>query len=505
MKKIHYIACAILLLAACVEDPGKTELLPAAAVTPGAATGVNDVYTVVALDTLVIHPVIEGGLTDNTYTWYVYPYPSYIGSPKDTIGREQNLDYRVALPAGRYELLLEVKNKQRLTATYTTATLNVTREFSRGWFISKEVNGAADIDFVRLGNNAVYPDILQAINGERPAGKPLDNGYIYTYYGYERENNDGTVTRVNDQPAFFLTTDADLRVYHADDMSLIKRFDDAFFEQPATRHPRALFQCEGGTVVLNDASLHSIWYGSYNVGRFGYPVTLPTSLRGADIAPQAIRVGGSAFIFFDNNTSSLVALTAFSSTLATLPDYGYYPSCTNMNVDLVYMREQELFGGAYCAYALVKNRTSGAYSVLRLDPIYVTYGMSPVNTTYAVPDGSPVTAASVYALHQSNDALYYSAGDNKLSYYSIRNKIETPDIITLPDGEQIVRVHHVYNDNMDFECLAVLANKDNRWTLYCYNFKGSTSDVQLPAFQTFSGEGKAHSFLYRDVQVSYTN
>ncbi|MDR2414263.1 MAG: hypothetical protein LBD64_04675 [Odoribacteraceae bacterium] len=504
MKKIYHIivATALVVLAACAEEP-VTTYLPAGQVAPGAISGIDEAYTIISLDTLKINPVIEGEKQDeNQYAWYVYPVPSFAGSPRDTIGRDRSLDYRVTLAAGKYELLLEVQDKQRLTRAYASTVLNVTKEFSRGWFITKETGGATDVDFIRLGDNKFYADILQAINGERPAGAPVNNGYISSYYGYEVENIDGTVTRRNDQPAFFVATDADLHVYHANDMALLKRFDDAFFERPAVQQPRALFLCDGGTVLLNDANLHCLWYGAYNVGKLGYQVTT----SGADVAPQTVRAG-SGFILFDRATSSFVYLGYLGTGLTTLTDYfGMLPPCTNLNVDLVYMREQESYGGLYAGYALVKDKSTGAYKIIELIPEYATYGMmSPVYDEYAVAADREITTATVHALHNVNSAIYYSTGDNRVGFYNIANGRETRDIITLPEGEKIAHVRHVYNDNMTFQCLAVLANKDNRWTLYCYNFKGATSDVELPAFQTFSGDGNARSFLFRDVNITATN
>ncbi|MDR1414376.1 MAG: hypothetical protein LBI96_01065, partial [Odoribacteraceae bacterium] len=71
--------------------------------------------------------------------------------------------------------------------------------------------------------------------------------------------------------------------------------------------------------------------------------------------------------------------------------------------------------------------------------------------------------------------------------------------------ERVAFIRHVYDDNITFECLAVLANTPTGWKLYCYNFRGYTSDVLLPAATTFTGQGEAHSLLYREGDIYSTN
>ncbi|MDR2131579.1 MAG: hypothetical protein LBP56_10535 [Odoribacteraceae bacterium] len=497
-QKIHHILLASIavILAGCVEDTGHYDYVPAAEVTPGTISGINESYSVLALNTLEINPTIAGD-EPSDYTWYAYPVPTFHGSPTYTLGNEKALNAMIALPTGQYRLVLEVKNQKHLTSTYAYSTLHVTREFSRGWFIAKQIGDETDIDFIRLETNTLYPNILQTINGKRPAGKPLDNAYTSTYYCYEVENPDGTTTLKTDQPAFFVATDSDLHVYHASEMNLLKEFDNAFFEAPA-RAPEALFLAPNGMFVLNDGKLHGIWNGFYNVGKFGYQVQA-TNVK---LAPMTARVG-SGFLFFDSRASSYLYLYTGGTSLDEL--YPYTHASSNMNVDLIYLREQEQMGGQLAAYALVKDRSTGKFRVQKLASWLVSSMMSPITNEYPVPDASELTTATVFGLHNCNDALYYSRGDNKVGYYSITSGQANPGIITFPADERVAYIRHVYNDNMDFECLAVLTNSDNGWKLYCYNFVGYTSDVQLPAFHSFSGEGIARSLLYRDVQITATN
>jgi hypothetical protein len=505
-KRIVFIAgawIAGMLAAGCVEDTGNYDYLEAGQVIPGAISGVEESYNVIALDYLEIDPAIAGDTAGLAYTWHVYAVPTFPGTPDDTIGREKKLAYRMILPTGRYELVLEVKDRERLTSAYKRATLNVTAAFSRGWFIAKETGGTTEIDFITLDNNTLHPDILKTINGDSPAGKPVANGYTSSYYCYEVDNPDGTTSMMYDQPALFVATDSDLHVYHATGMNRLKTFPDAFFETPDVQQPRGLFAATGGTVLFNDGKLHAIWNGAYNVGKFGYQVDAPA----LDLSPHALRAG-SGFLFYDRLSCSFKALTAYDpSALVDLMDIMYpsLPSCNNMDSDLVYMHEQESAGGLAYAYALMKNRTTGQYYILDMSPEYILYGMSPFSNIINVPAGSEVSTASVHAIHHFNDALYYSRGDNTVGYFSISSGQDHPSLITLPAGEEVAYIRHVYHDNSPFQCLAVLANRDNAWKLYLYHFVGYTPDVQLPAYQTFSGEGTARSLLYRDVHVTSTN
>ncbi|MDR1274146.1 MAG: hypothetical protein LBK12_06310 [Odoribacteraceae bacterium] len=492
-KKLYLLLALAATLPGCVEDTGNYDYQPAEQVTPGTVAGIDDTYNIVALDSLKITPAIDGPEDAYTYAWQAYPVPTQYDSPTYLIGEEKNLKYQVVLPEGAYEIVLEVKDKELQTCTYVRTTLNVTLEFSQGWFIAKAVGNETDIDFIKLANGVVYPEILKSINGERPPGAPVSNGYISTYYGYEITKPDGTTTTVQDQSAFFVTTDEDLRVYKAGEITLLKTFDDAFFERPAVKRPQALHLTLDGVVLMNDGKLHNIATYSYNFGRFGHPINAGPG--DVDLSPFSLRTGLGIF-FFDNRSSTL---KLFTYPYSALEDLESIPG-----TDLVYMHEQEADDGYYGAYALMKDRSSGDLSILTFSPVfYLYYGMGP--DIIDVPAGSELYGASIFAVSHTNEAIYYSRGDNKVGYFTVYNAQDTPDIITLPADEHVAFIRHVYNDYMAFECLAVLANGPTGWKLYCYNFEGYTPDVQLPAFQTFSGEGEAHSFLYRDVSTVTTN
>jgi hypothetical protein len=501
-KKIYIPLLALAgLLPGCVEDTGNYDYLPAAEVAPGAITGLEDAYTIVALDSLLIAPVIAGPEDAYTYEWQAYPVPAYYNSRARVIGEARNLAYQVALPAGNYEIVLEVKDKKLQTSAFARATLHVTLEFSQGWFIAKAVGGETDVDFIKLANGTVYPDILEAINGERPAGAPVANGYISTGYGYETTNPDGTPAILQNQPAFFVATDEDLRVYEAGSMTLLKTFDNAFFERPAVKQPRAFHVCESGMVVMNDGKLHAAWTLADNLGLFGYQV----GAGDVELSPFSMRLG-YGFLFFDNRSSSFRVLSTFSQELGELWDYSPYPPfCNNMDADLVYMHEKEEGGGQYAACALMKDRSYGDFYILYIDPWTALSGYNAIMDIFDVPATSELCDASLFAVHHTDDVIYYSRGDNKVGYFTVYNGLDTPDIITLPAGERVACIRHVYDDAFGSKCLAVLANGASGWKLYCYNFKGYTPDVQLPAFQSFSGEGEARSFLYRDVGIMSTN
>ena len=502
-NKTYHILIALLVatFAACVEDTGNYDYLPVDEVVPGTITGIDPVYNIVSLDRLQINPTIENGLQDdNFYTWYLYPVPTSYDSSKDTIGREKQLDYQVVLPAGTYELLLEVKHKTHLTSSYATATLNVSWQFSNGWYITKQVGNDTDIDFIKLPDNTLYTDILYTINGQRPAGAPVANAYIATHYGYEVENPDGTSTILQDQPVFFVATTADFNVYNPANMNRIKEFKDAFFEPPLTRAPSALLASAAGALLVNDGIPYCLWTGlAYNIGRFSY------RLLGGEVAlaPHTTRYS-SGFLLFDRASSSFLALNSYPGyELEELYAYAY-PS-SNLDVDLIYMQERVVYDGDFYAYALVKNKTTGVYTVLSIEPYYASMGYSPISRKVDVPAECEIINATIYAQHHTSANLYYSRGDNKLGYYGLTSKVETPDILDIPAGESIVHVSHVYSDYTTLNCLAVLTSNGNQWKLYCYNLQGATPAVQLPAFQVFTGEGNARSVLYSEVTLPAAN
>lgn len=89
MKRIIICLYAILVgisFIGCVEDTGNYNYEDPSIIAPTIKSGIEESYSVLVLENLVIDPVIEGDESQYDYDWYVYPRTITSRTPSDTLG-----------------------------------------------------------------------------------------------------------------------------------------------------------------------------------------------------------------------------------------------------------------------------------------------------------------------------------------------------------------------------------------------------------------------------------
>ena len=186
MKQIIIYLYAILLgvsFVGCVEDTGNYDYEDPAVVAPTIKSGIEENYSVLVLEDLVIDPAIEGDESLYDYVWYAYPGTITSSTPSDTLSVTKKLDYTVSLEPGTYQLVFKVTDKTNGTSAFYKSKLVVASFFSEGYYVLKYENGYTDVDFVDR-NGLVNANVLKAINGESLPGKPIRATYEYNQYSY---------------------------------------------------------------------------------------------------------------------------------------------------------------------------------------------------------------------------------------------------------------------------------------------------------------------------------
>lgn len=151
--------------------------------------------------------------SDLQYRWYLYVDNSFDGAGfRDMeIGQERNLNYEVNLASGAYVVVLEVKSMSTGYARYTRTSLNVSTEFSDGFYILKEADGKTDMDMVTA--NGLSSDIISKVSGEPMRGTPVSLAVLYMQQYVNPDNNEMGVSNMLN-----IFTTEDYRAYRTEDM-----------------------------------------------------------------------------------------------------------------------------------------------------------------------------------------------------------------------------------------------------------------------------------------------
>lgn len=500
-----YAALAV-LLTACVQDKGNYDYLTPDELQPVEISGIEERYNTTILQPCRITPTVKvPDEEDYEYCWYMY---STAAQRRDTVGMEKALDFVVTQPSGEYQLVLQVKNIHTGVCSWKKSRMIVASEFSRGWYVTKDNGGVTDLDWIKP-DGTVVPNVLAMTNGEGVPGRPNRTTFLGSRYNFDVRNEDGTTTLVTNQGVFFVMSQSDMRIYHQEDLRLIRTFDDAFVYEPEVAAPQNLYVSTFfGAWLVNDGRVSSLsLFTSPSYGRFGYP-KMGEYRASRYIMPEIL---GQNFVIFDELTSSFMygrvgggSMTRFNRDETLVTPYQPAKEGADMDCDLIFMqyRPTSVFT-ANDGFGLMKQKnTENYYSfVMRADA--AADGTKLFREFNAVPEGCGVGKGKVFSPHNNNSTLYYSTGDNVLKSYNMSNHSEA-DLFTFPQGEQVAFISHIAYEDWSSPAdgvvgLAVVTNDDTRWHLYLFDFVGQTAEIvtENGKYRSWSGNGRAAAAIYR--------
>ncbi len=510
--KYTFLLVVTAYLSGCVKDTGNYEYLDPTQVAPVLVSGIEDTYSAISLEKMTIDPVLEGDESLYDYAWFAYP-ATIVSTQCDTLGKTKKLDYTVTLASGSYTLVFRATDKINKTSVYKRSSLTVSSIFGIGYYINNYENGRTDIDFVDR-NGVVNNNILKEINGEDLPGKPVRSTYIINRFSYYVTSGDGTKTKMTFKPAIVVCSDEDMRIYHGENMQLLKKWENAFLETPAVKKPQGVWGHTNGFMIMNNNSVSFIDNNGSNVGEFGYPYPVNNMKLN-----QNATVMSSSVLVYDDIAGELAGYYARTHTPVknavvkasplTLGPVGeaYFTNC-----DLVYMGTQSYYANvAGRSYVIVKDRSTNVYKLWQIGVSNIQYGYIYDYGAggLVIPSNLGVVNGKVFALKGGtstalNTVIYYSTGDNKVHYYNPANQTERNDIITIPAGEEITYIEHHYDWYFKINSFTVLSNKNGNWILRTYDMVGETPEVALPEKTTYNGSGLAKNLIYRHANTYIT-
>lgn len=493
------LLCNVLAFS-CYEDKGNYDYREEMEIAPIINSTLEESYSATLLQNLIIKSSIENENEHMEYLWFIYPTTN-ANLPNDTIGYEKDLNYFVTAQSGSYRLVFKVTDTRNGTSAYQESSLNIASVFSTGYYVMKYENSRTDVDFVD-GDAVLHPNLLKQLHGEDMPGKPIRQVYTLNRYCYtETDANDNVVSNTW-QPAYIICTDEDLRIFHGDDLHLIKTWDNAFMETPAVKKPQGVWGSgSGGFMMMNDDQMHAIQGYIYSDGCFGYAFQT-SNLK---IAPM-LAVGGSSYLAFDEEEGTFIGFNNANGNVIT----NIYAGVSLPNVvgyDLIWMGSQANTSTPAYTYSLVKNRVDGKWMLVEEYTTYMSMVGHYFTNQYQIPSDFGIYNGKIFACQggAGNAVIYYSTGDNVVNYYNPMNQTEKKSIITLPIGEKIVQLKHVYFAGTPaISMFLILAQDGDNWKLYTHEFEGNTPDIISNPLSVYEGTGIPGHVMYRSPAIRTT-
>nr|WP_121272115.1 PKD-like family lipoprotein [Pedobacter schmidteae] len=195
MKKVNYIVWLFLgiclFCTSCYKDKGNYEYTPLDKVVIDTAhKNILSSYAIYRYDELVISPKIFFNQEEITspaqvsgklaFTWAIYQGAAggQVYS-RDTLSNELTLRKSISKPAGRWIVILTVKNLITKVEEYMKFNVQVDEQLSDGWMLLYEKNGNTDVglivdDWTKKGvvQTRTFADMVRTSNGQPLSGEP---------------------------------------------------------------------------------------------------------------------------------------------------------------------------------------------------------------------------------------------------------------------------------------------------------------------------------------------
>lgn len=194
MKKNNNIVWLLLslmvLCTSCYKDKGNYEYKPLdKLLIDTAKRNIRSDYAIYRYDELVINPRIFFNQQEVTapdqvagklaFTWSIYQATSAKIYTRDTISNEISLNKSISKPAGRWIVILSVKNLDTQVEEYMKFNVQVDEQLSDGWMLLYEKNGNTDVGLIvddwtkkNVVKTRTFSDMFLMSNGYPLLGEP---------------------------------------------------------------------------------------------------------------------------------------------------------------------------------------------------------------------------------------------------------------------------------------------------------------------------------------------
>jgi hypothetical protein len=481
-----------------VKDLGNYDYLAENDVLPVDITGLDDAITIPLGSQLQLSPIIKNVENPERYTYIWFAIETQVsGLPaKHILGTAKDLDVKILLDAGNYLLNFEVIDEKKDIYKRKQISMNiVASDINAGWYVLKDKNNETDFDYVNA-DGTLYPDVL-AVSGNRLKGKAVCMAYQSGRYYHPVTGSMGETVVLNNQQAFHVMSDEDIRTFNARNLSLFKTYKDEFYLLPSKCELQCVFYpgswWSGHIYIMNAGKLHAINGMSSNLGKFGAP-----KVGNYSLFPVILPFNYSSDVLvFDTKTHTFYASSTSGTSLNEIKDQqigSEHVSLKNMPYSMVNMFTGKATNPQQQSFALMKNTSDGSYRIAQIpfssDAVFSNFNK--------VPDDAMLVRSSVMACAASGNFVYFAI-DNTVYYYMNAADLETKEkaLVRLPSDETIMYMKYAHIG--ETPALAVLSNVSTNWKLYIYPIEAvGNPELKSEPSAIYTGQGTGRYLMYRE-------
>ncbi|MBP5277142.1 MAG: hypothetical protein J6Z18_01430 [Prevotella sp.] len=430
MKKSFLYVLGMLLsctlLYSCFEDEGNYDYtdLPRFEVD---TVGVNTLLSITQFDVVNLTPklIYEGDKSDLDFIWSAYRAENYGSNIADTLANTENFNQKITLAPDKYILEFCAVNRNTGLTTKMRYTMNVESYAGPGLMVFYTNGTNCDVDIIRtktfmgaVTKNEVRRNIYTNIESNpKLTGTPIAIGDVEVHVD--------------------IVTDKEAIQVSRDDLSMIRSFEQMFYDDVPTKNPQG-YRTQDGTddkCFINDGKAYVSIYGSEIFGT-------ARAMNGDSYyaSPYSVFAYGMNHVFYDEEHCRFLYSGMFSGTLETVSD----KKLENLNRTLLTLQRGFTDGKirfSNYAYAVMKDRNDASKRYLmNISAARSALDIKLLNE-FDITAFPGITKATGYGFSESSPLFYYST-DNSLyvcPFNLDQNTINMPSAAswTAPAGETI--------------------------------------------------------------------
>lgn len=495
-NKIYIIAVLLWgMMAACFKDEGNYTY---DAIGEIAISNIEESYLKYSYvgDILEIPAVVTTDYADMEYAWYLWEGTgtSYTEEEREMqlISEDKELSYEVNLAPGDYTVMLKATSGSNGYSALQTTHLEVSTQFLRGFYILKETaDGNTELDLHYQDGQPLVENMLSITGQEELLGKPLAVMPIYMQ-GYIDEATNG----VKECNAIAVTTEqGNIAFYNTEDFQKIHDNSDVVYGGlNAGTVPYVAYSDTYYNYILTSEGVYSVQTVYSPSSAYAYDNNVNVKGGSRFIASYVVDMGGfpmNGTFYWDARNQSISYFDGYGGMI-----FGPYSE----NV-----QGMECLMGGFTrsnsmAYFLMQD--GGGRCLYEISVDGMMYSIS-TNDRIDIPASSKLAQATCYAVNADNTNYLYYVYDNKLYAYSLSERDEGTQALSLQgmsSDEEITYLSYQWmncaadaDSGTNFTHLMVGTQKGDMYKVYMYDLAGGEPRTLV---RTITGTGKLKSLVY---------
>lgn len=496
MKRYILFFClsALICLSGCFQD-ATTLATDASRVGEIKVQGLKDTSMVAYALPLELTPEVPGFADDElTYAWYIYGgqySKNSEGYRSHPIGEGKKLSYPVNLKIGSYTVVCEVTHKASGYFTTATFNLNVTSDYSQGFYALKETaDGNTELDFYNHLKKSTNNDLLAKVLEAPLDGKPRNISAVFrkTYL------DPATATSTHATGLFVAHGDNGCVLFNTTDMSVMfDRTNLQYGEMEADEVPYTMVTFTNSNYYLSNKGVATDrCYDDRMTSEFATgQLSLP------------IEAGASSLV----QPYNLYGISYWSQIehclMRTTEEYGAFSGCVRIDYEEDYTGLRldwekavpvtsgwNYIGGENTIWYMFDVPGEGRYMVI----IKSVYGQKiQIEEVRLMDPALHIAKAEIIAGRGKENNVIYCIDDNQLYRYSVTEESEASLTFNeLPNGNITYLSNLFYGREFDF--IVVGVQNGDKYIAAMYEIAGGQPSGTPK--HTFTGTGEVKKVCY---------